>query len=95
MQSYNANAERKIEELIREAVEDADIFHANEILIKAVDILNRGFNSYIHDSPEYSIKRIASKQRLQANILEAYRSIILNIPSEDYFSDIESELKKI
>ncbi len=96
MSSYNANAEKRINDLVEKALGgDDDIFLSNQYLVDAIDILNTEFNSYIYDSSQDSIRRIKSKLRIQDNILDAYRQMVMNFPAKEDFLDIENELKNI
>jgi len=98
MQSYNAFAEQRIDDLIKQAEDEQEIGIVNEILKSASDILRKSFNSHPRDSHEDTIRRLNSKNRIYQNILGAYDGIIEKlpeIPDEDVLSQLNARLKEI
>ena len=78
MASYNAHAEKKIDDLINQAGNHQDIGIANQTLIEAGDILDKEFCYYPLDSSKDIITRIETKKRIYNKILDAYDKIIQN-----------------
>ncbi len=92
---YNANAEKRIEDLIKKAENGDDIFISNEILIEATDILGKEFNSHWLDSREVNTMRIKNKMRIYEKVFEAYSKIISHLPTENDFIEHDGELREI
>jgi len=94
--SYNANAEKRIDDLIQKAIDgDEDISVSNQSLISAGHILEKEFNSHPWDSRELNTMRIKNKMRIYDKILGAYDEIIPQIPIENALDDHDKELEKI
>jgi hypothetical protein len=96
MASYNAYAEKRIDDLIKEAVDgDENISLSNQSLINAVDILEKEFKYHPLDSRKVEIMRIKNKMRIYEKILGVYDEIISQLPMEDDSYDPDEELKNI
>lgn len=99
MRSYNANAEKRIEDLISLAEEKPqDLGIANELLKEGLDILDKEFLSYPFDSVEDDCIRIQSELRIQYKIIQAYAEIIeegYNPDPDERFSDIKRRLGRL
>ena len=96
MASYNANAEKRIDDLIQKALDgDEDIFISNQSLISAGHILKKEFNSHPLDSRDVDTMRIKNKMMIYEKILGAYDEIISKLPTEDDFINHDRELKRL
>lgn len=98
MASYNACAEKRIDELIEGVSKEKDLDIANKTLREALDILNKNFNPYDNDSAEDSLNRIESKMDIYRKIIGAYGKIIdiHDFKSEEIkLSNLERGLKNI
>jgi hypothetical protein len=83
MGSYNAFAEKKINDLIEEACNEGNLPRANEILKSATYILEKKFISHPNDSDEDDFNRIKSKLRIYQEILGAYDEIFSQLPDDE------------
>ena len=95
MRSYNAHAEKRIDDLINQAEIHQDIGIANQTLIEAGDILDKEFCGYFMDSSEDIARRLETKKRIYDKIFDAYNQIIQNsLDMEDENLENLNSLKK-
>ncbi len=95
MGSYNAYAEKRIDELIKQAY-DREIQTANETLKTALDILDKNFVSHPIDSAKDDLIRIESKIRIYEKIICAYDELICQLTREDEdLPELEKGLKNL
>jgi len=92
---YNANAKARIDDLIKQAKSEKDIFVANEILLEARYILDNEFNPYPLDPLEIRTSRIENKIEIYEQILIAYAGIISKLPPENDFLKYCEDLNRI
>ena len=92
---YNANAERRIDDLIKQAESGEDIEIANQILIEAGHILDNEFNSHPLDSREVDLIRIKNKIRIYEKVLRTYDEIISKLPGDMEFFEHDRDLKSV
>ncbi len=93
MALYNANAEKRIDDLIKESEKAEDSGIANQNLISASHILCNEFNHHPLDSIKTDGIRIKSQIRIYNKILAAYDEIVENQELKN--SDLEDELSEL